>query len=606
MEDQGMMSYWWEIGKSDVNKVLFGVVRFLDQNQGYRQQANIRHMRLYGNLNVLGLTANTYSQTNALNSPFDRISLNIIQSCCDTVTNKIAKNKPKPTFLTSGGDYTLKKKAKNLDKFVQGQFYALDFFPKAQMVFRDACVFGTGALKIYREDDKICAERVFVDELQVDDSEAIHGTPRSMYQRKYVAREVLARMFPKAKDAIMHAPKAEQHTPAHKNISNNVLVVEAWHLPSNKEATDGRHVICIDTATLVDEKYEKEFFPFVFMRWNPMLLGFWGQGLAEQLVGLQVEINKILRTIQLSFHLMGSPAIFIENGSGIVSAHLSNEVGRIIKFSGTPPIHSAPNPVAPQLLEHLNTLYNRAYEIAGISALSAQSKKPGGLDSGRALREFNDIESERFITVGQMHERFYVDAAKQLIDLAKDIYTDLGEYSVKVKGRKFLEKIDWKDVDLEEDEYMMQVFPTSSLSQTPAGRLQDIQELIQAGFIDKNYALKLLDYPDLEGYMNLANAAIEDIEDLIEKIVDKGEYNPPEPYQNIIVGVQMCQNAYLKYRADGLEEEKLELLRRWMSEAQAMVMMAQEASAPAPMAPQAVPVAPPVSDILPNAPTQGV
>lgn len=609
MEDNtSFFQYWWELPKSSVHESIFGIVRFLDQNQGYRQQANIRHMRLYGNLNVLGMTANTYSQTASVSSPFDRISLNVVQSCCDTVTNKIAKNKPKPTFLTFGGDFTLKKKAKMLDKFVQGQFYNTEFYAKAQAVFKDAAVFGTGAMKIYREDGEICAERVFIDELQIDDAEAIYGNPRSIYQRKYVAREVLAKMFPTYKNQIMSAQKAEQHSPAHKNISNNVLVVEAWHLPSTKDSNDGRHIICINNQTLIDEKYSKDYFPFIFMRWNPMLLGFFGQGLAEQLVGLQVEINKILRVVQLSFHLMGSPALLVEAGSGIVAAHLNNEVGRIIKFQGTKPDHFAPPPVSNQLLEHLDRLYMRAYEIAGISQLSAQSKKPSGLDSGRALREFNDIESERFMVIGQMYEKFFCDAAKQFINIAKEIAADKGDYVVKVKGRKFLEQIAWSEIDLEDDQYQMQVFPTSMLSQTPAGRLQDIQELIQAGFIDKNYALKLLDYPDLEGYMNLANAAIDDIEDTIEAIMDKGEYSSPEPYQDLATGIKLMQSAYLKARTDNLEEEKMELMRRWISEAS---LLLQSAMGPAPAAlpspdmagtPTATPEAPAQSDLLPNLP----
>ena len=52
--------------------------------------------------------------------------------------------------------------------------------------------------------------------------------------------------------------------------------------------------------------------------------------------------------------------------------------------------------ISQDLFMHLDRLYNRSFEIAGISQLSAQSSKPSGLDSGRALREFSDIESERF------------------------------------------------------------------------------------------------------------------------------------------------------------------------------------------------------------------
>jgi hypothetical protein len=44
--------------------------------------------------------------------------------------------------------------------------------------------------------------------------------------------------------------------------------------------------------------------------------------------------------------------------------------------------------------------------------LSAAAQKPAGLDSGKALREYNDIESDRFMTIGQAYERYYLQLAK--------------------------------------------------------------------------------------------------------------------------------------------------------------------------------------------------
>ncbi|NJL22075.1 MAG: hypothetical protein HC895_16685, partial [Leptolyngbyaceae cyanobacterium SM1_3_5] len=92
----------------------------------------------------------------------DKITLNVIQSCCDTVTQKIAKNKPKPTFLTSGGDWTMQKRAKLLDKYVVGQFYALNLYKKGLKAFHGSTIFGTGAVKFYKADGKVCAENVFI------------------------------------------------------------------------------------------------------------------------------------------------------------------------------------------------------------------------------------------------------------------------------------------------------------------------------------------------------------------------------------------------------------------------------------------------------------
>lgn len=609
MENESLRTYWWKEDKSKLHETLFGILRHLDQNQAYIQQANLRNLRLYGNLNVLGLSATTYSQNQVSINPVDRITLNVVQSCCDTVTQKIAKNKPKATFLTEGGDFTLQKKAKLLDKYVMGQFNALGYYALANKAFMSGSIFGTGSIKFYKANGKINAEWVFIDELKVDNSEAMYGQPRSLYQTKFIAREVLVEMYPQYKSKIMEAKKPEQLTPGHSSLSTCIMVCEAWHLPSGKDAGDGRHVISIENEVLFDEKWEKDYFPFVFIRWNPRVLGFWGQGLAEQLTGIQVEINKLLRTAQILMNLV-TPHWLIEHGSKVISAQISNELGRLVKYTGIKPDYQAPNPVPPQLLEQIEALYRKAFEVAGVSQLAAQSKKPEGLDSGKALREFNDIESERFILVGQAYEQMALDASKIVIDFTKDLYKEDKEFAVTVKGRKFMEKIRWADIDLEDDQYLMQIFPTSFLSQTPSARLQDVQELIQAGFIDKANAMRLLDYPDLQEYMSLANAGIEDIENMIEAMVERGEAQTPEPFQNLQLGIQMMQSAYLRGRNDKVPEENLQLLIDWITEANRLLNQAPPsppAAIPATGAapgmpqgtPQAVPAAPPVSDIMP-------
>lgn len=557
-------------------------------------------MRLYGNLNVSGLSAQTYSST--VSSQTNRVTLNIVESCCDTVTQKIGKNQPKPTFITLGGEYLLKQKAKKLDKFIQGQFYEDSIYEKGPVILKDSTVFGTGMLHHFRSGKSIKSERVFMDEIMVDDAESIYGEPRNLYRHKFVPKELLCKLYPQYKAKIMACKSSENLKPVHSSLSNMILVVEAYHLATDEESKDGRRTMCIENEVLEDDKnYSKTYFPFSKMVWKNGLLGYFGVGLSEQLTGLQVEINKLLRTAQIAFNLC-VPKMMIENGSKVVLAHLNNEIGGFWKYSGIKPEWSVFQAVSPDLLQHIERLYSKAYEIAGVSQLAANSQKPAGLDSGKALRDFNDIESERFILVGKAYENFFMDCAKQKIELAKEIAAEGGDYTVKVSTKKFLETINWSDINLKSDEYQMQMFPTSMLSATPAGRLQDVQELIQAGMIDKQNGQRLLDFPDLESYNSLATAPIDDIDSMLENMIDNGLYATPEPYQNLSLGISMCQNAYLKAKTDKVPEENLELLRTWIKEAQNMVQPPQAPQGMPMGSPQAAPMAPPQSDLIPNAP----
>lgn len=575
----GIKAYWWKQDENELHKTVFDYVNRIENSQSYKSLENLRYLRLYQNYEVSGLNVSDYAKTETdfNRGTKNRVTLNVIHSMCDTVTSKITKNKPKPTFLTDGGDFTLQNKAKKLQKFVEGQFSSQRIYEKASRAFLDSCIFGTGVLKFFidRESKEIKCERVFVDEIIVDDAEAIYGEPRQIHQRKYIHKDVLKDMFPEHKGAIENSMTSGDEFNSGSSEHDMVKVIESWHLPSGPNAKDGKHAISIAGATLFEDIWDKPDFPFLFLKWTQRPLGFYGQGLAEQLQGIQLEINKILRTIQISMHLTSIPKVFLETSSKVVSAHINNEIGGIIKYAGTPPRYESVEAIGPALFSHLDRLYNRAFEIAGVSQLSAQSQKPSGLDSGAALREFNDIETERFMAIGQRYEQFFVDAARMTIRLAKELAEDVGDLSVNVKGGKFLETIKWKDVDMAEDKYLLDIFPTSSLPSTPSGRLQTIQEMLQAGLISREDGIKLLDFPDLQSVMNLQNAAIENIDKNIENMIDNGRYEPPEPYQNLGLLVKKTQEAYLFYKNQNAPEDRLELLRRYMDDANQLITRAQ-------------------------------
>jgi len=571
--------FWWQKEK-DAHRDIFDAVQTLVDDQDYHGDDNLNWLRLFQNKNSSGLTMDTYSRFAGSRS--ENVTLNIVHSMCTTVTSKIAKNRPKVTFLTSGGDYSLKRKAKLLDKYCNGQFYATDIYTVAPKVFLDACVFGTGVMKIYANDNGMQCDRIFPNEIIVDDAESFYGEPRQMFQRKVVSREVLMAEYPEFEKEILNATKAEYGNTGESITSNQVECVEAWHLASAKGASDGRHVICIDNVTLVDEPYDKDFFPFVFIRWTENLLGFWGQGLCEQLLGVQVEINKLLNRIQEQMHL-ATPKVFIESGSKISKAHINNEVWGVIEYTGTKPDFFVPRTTTGEVFSHLDRLFNRAYEVAGISAMAAQARKPAGLDSGVAIREFSDIQSERFMLVAQAYENLFLEAARQMIDIARDYFESGDDFKVISRGDKSIQNISWGEIDLQEDQYVMQIYPTALLSSTPAAKLQTVQEMAQAGILNPTEARALLDYPDLEAVNQLATAFIDDVDLLIEQMIEKGQYNPPETFSNLEFAIQRVQSAYLRAKIDGVPEERLELLRRYMDDAIRVIQtqqMAQQAAQP--------------------------
>jgi hypothetical protein len=594
------VSYWHKVAGEKVFSAITERIKFLQNQQGYQSKNIQDYMRAYQNMDQVGFATDTYTRTVRK----DKISLNIVASIIDTLTAKIAKHKPRPMFLTDGGDLDKQIKAKKLQKFVDGIFYGQKMYDLAPLIFRDGGIWGTGVLKVYEQDDQIKFERVFLDEIKVDDSEGLFQMPRNMVQMKAVPRETLIADFPEFEAQIKMAPRAQSYYSNIINSADHVWAIEAWHLKSGPKTKDGRHVICCETCTLSDDdKWNKDFFPFVFFRNNPRPLGFFGQGTTERINSIQTEINKLLRTAQLAMHLCAVPKVFVENGAKVSIPQLNNEIGGVIKYTGVKPSYEPLSAVPPEIFQQIDRLVRAAYEQEGISMLSAAAEKPAGLNSGKALREYNDIETERFSILAMAYENFFLEAVEHALDVGKDIYERKGSFEVQAKTKGFLETIDWKDIDLKRDQYLMQIFPTSMLSKTPAGRLQDVQEMVQAGFIGKEVGVKLLDFPDLEGVNNMITAAFDDIQDSIDRMIEKGDYNPPEPFQNLQLLIQMTQSSYLRARVNKVPEDRLELLRRYMDEAQSLMQGPQPQPMPqviqGPQSPVARPELAPQTDMLP-------
>lgn len=588
-------AFWWQ-EDSEPHESVSKFIQILRDEQDSYYSDIVTYMGLYNGRPLHSRYAHGSMQYALLRQP--RLTFNIIHSLCQAATSKIAKHKPAVSFLTEGGNYSQKRKSKLFRKLMQGQFYSMNMYPIAQKVFLDACITGTGVIKYYTEFDKIKSERVPVHELTIDPIEAETGNmPRQMFQTKKVSRHVLAEMFPEKKNEILSTESSiDEEYSEDERFSDMIECHEAWHLPSGPDAKDGRHVICIDTVTLLDEEWEKDHFPFTFIRWTENPTSFWGNGLAKEVKGIQVEINKLLARIQEQMHL-ATPKVFIEDSSKIVQSHLNNRVFGAIKYRGTPPQFFVPRSVDNAMFSHLDRLVDRAYEMTGISQLAAQSKKPVGLESGRALREFSDIESERFMVVGQAYEQLFMDAAERIINLIKDSYANNNEYIMSSFDSKTgLEKIKWSEIDLEEDEYVIQIRPIGSLPQTPSAKLASVAEMHMNGFFSTEEAHQLLDFPDLNKANNLKVAHIEVLDLIIEKIVEKGQYISPEPYMNLELGIQRVQQAYNMAILDEVPEPRKELLRRWITQANGLIeekiLKAKQASAPGP-APGAMPGAPP-------------
>ncbi len=584
-------SRWWT--EKDPSGLLFTSVGAIDRQHGFRRRAILDAYRFYGDTMISGFGPG--QDVDCAEVP--PLSFNVIRSITDTVHAETVQSQPKAMFSSTGGTWEGRQRCEKLTQFVSGVEDVCEFEETSSAVARDAILFGAGIAKIFDDEDEVVIERVLPGELYVDAYDAREGKPRSMYQVKHVDRSRLEAQYPGKSLPVSGASNNAEWLRSWGMTDTNsdlVVVVEAWHLPSTKKSKDGRHVIATSGGVLLDEKWEEQTFPFAILRWASPVIGFWPNGAAEQLAGIQYDINSLLDKIREHQDNFGSGFFLCEDGSE-PRAHNSDEIGRCVTFKRgtTPPTVVNPQVVSRDTYEQLDRYYQKAYQIFGVSEMAAQANNPAGVDSGKAMRTLAKIQSKRFVAFGQAWERWHMTVAKMVVRCARRIAERDPSYAVVYQDNEKTETIEWSECDLDEQDFVVKVFPVSALAGTPAEKFATANDLLVNGAIDPQQWARLIGQPDIKAAMQLNDAPHELIERLLGKMVVENRPISPEPFFDLAACYSLGVKAYNKAIVDDVPESRLDLLRNWIEQSKAL----QDAAAPPPAPPAIEAPMPPAPDM---------
>lgn len=576
---------WWKADKSKVYADVCPLVTHLRKTG--RRDRDVYHMRLYGNYDVAGQGVKIHAGWSLLEG---RTRYNLTASMVGTAASLVAASKPMPMYLTTDGDFSLQRKARQRTRVIEGQFWDTGVYDLDPKIFIDGAVVGTGALYgcIHPRTGKPYLERVLPLELVVDHTEAISGHPRSIYRVRLVAREVMEALYPKqaSKIATAGGPSSDDYSDWFLNrdtTCDQVLVYEAWHLDSSGDAGDGRHVLCVDTVDLVDEEYSWDRFPFAFFRWEDRIAGFWGCGIAEQCADAQWRINKLIQRVERLQDLGSNAWVFARGPEGLQlkPSQMTNLPMQVVPIQGDVQVitHSA---TPPDLQEQIQLIRQEKMEELGISQNVVAGEKPQGVTSAVGQRAADDIRSRRHVQHTKRWEAFHMEAAKLLEWLNDQVAEKDPSFTVRAVERRgraeFLRETKWKEVDLGgENKSRMRVFPVSALPSTPQGKWSAVQEWIEAGFVSRPFAMQLMDFPDLDAVQRIELADLDYVQWQVERMLD-GEDVYPEPYQDLSLATDIVRKSLLQADMMGAEDNVLQRLRDYIEECKAMLTEAQGAA----------------------------
>lgn len=604
---------WWPEDLSDEQRAsaLCGTAAYLKTTQTYRMRQLAVDVRMYCGLSVYSYAGSNVSKLDQTKSlPDDRPTFNLISSCTDTLVSRISQARPTPVFLTDNSDYKERHLAQALNQFILGEFYQVKAYDKGTQALRDSCVMGTGALKVYEDEHgKVAVDRVMITDLFVDANDAINGEPRQLYQLKLMDRDKLITQNPKSKTLLENCDNAfpDNSPDTGRTTADQIMVVEGWKLPSGPDAKDGRHTIACVNGIILDEVWEKDSFPFVWLLYSDPFLGFFGQGISTRLFGTQLTLNRILYTIARAITLVGVPRVFQEQNSKVVSSHNNNEIGVIVKYSGVKPSYEVAPCNAPELYAERDKLIQYGFQQEGVSMMQASSLKPQGLDSGAAQRTYDDISTDRMYTLSKKYSNLYIQLAYKITDVAMDIAKRDGKYQTIYPNKDGTKEIDLPAMKFLNDPFVIQCFDESSLPRDPAGRTATVIEWVQSGMITLKEGRRLMRAPmDLEQNEKLSNASEERIFKYLDEIVETGKYTPPDSFMDLVLAEELTVQYYNLYVAANLEEKKAQKLRDFFTQIQALKLASAPPPMPGPMVAPANPTPTPTSDMLPNTNAQPV
>lgn len=592
---QSATAFKWWLAQDDntLCSQLLSTTEYLKRvNQMRVKQASV-FTRLFSGKPLYNFLASNATLDNSNQLPIGRPTANVVYSCIDTLTSRIGSDRPEPTFLTDGGDYKQRRLSKEANQFILGEFHREKVYQKRLLSFRDSCVLGNGFTKVFAKDGKVCLERTIETEILTDYNDSYYGSPTQLIQIKLVDRSTFLELFPDHENIIEDAThgNVDQTPRSTETVADQFIIAEGWHLKSAAEAEDGRHVIVCSAGVILDESYEHNYFPFVKDSYNPNVVGWYAQGLTEILMPTQMELYRILIIASQSIELMGVPRILIEEMSKILETSFNNRIGSIIKYRNTPPQFVTTPSLGPDIMPWVQWLTQNAYEIAGISSLSAAGVKPPGLNSGEAIRSADEVQENRFSALQQRYQDGFTDLAYKWIDCAKDIVDSTGKsYKTVFAGKDGVREIDFKSIGMLKDTYVIQLYEQSSLPKDPAGRQAKLSEMLASGEITSQEFRRLSNFPDLKQSDQLAAALEERILYSLDQIID-GDKNfdfskiAPDPFilDPSDLATTLTVNYINKYSITNLEEEKMDWLRTYFTQIQDLKQQAQ------PPQPQAMP-----------------
>ncbi len=585
-------------------KKLFALVSQLSNDNEARRRRILRNLRLYEGRELSDLTASAYYQ-NFTGGAWDNYRVQLSRALVSTATAKIAgKQRPKAMFCVTNGDWSVKRKAKKKERFVeavmqQRQDGGHDAYEVLLESFKDCAYADCGATKFWPdfEGKRIVIERVLPWELVFDPRETRSGTPLNWFHDYGYDRFKLAARFPKFEREIMAAPSINETSPGrdegNAKAARQVRVVEGWRVALSKDKP-GVHCISVGGVDLTGgEEWRWTFAPFELQVWEKWRIGCLGTSLVEITAAICEEVNQAYdrwsQAERLGSQMIGQAE---ENSVRPEDIESNKQMTWILRNAGTPPVTiQAPETQGAASMAWFRQGIELAFNMSGVSQADSAAQREEGLASGEAQRTVATIKSERFAVQWQSYERVgAIGATRQILRCADEIYDVVGDdFTVSYADGAYLQELKYADLNVELPDEAIQVYAVSGLVNTPADRLDLAEKLFNMGILSQDGFLRVIQAKDIDRELERMNTQEALLEKYMEQWRDyegkddiesgKFKYRGPKKWLNLEEAIVQVGRAYMQAEIDEAPDQNLEWFIKFLGDCDTLLQRLAEKQA---------------------------
>ena len=528
-------------------KLIKNILEIESYQKAWRQKCR-RNLILYEFTPNMDLTSQNDSTTvgfynagNAENTSM--IQENVIRSCIDTLGSKIASQKVTPFFNTVNGTFREIQVVKAAQQFFDILYDELNVNKVVVQAFVDSCITDRGIIYVNKDNKNI--ERIQPWQFFFDPREYAYGQ-------------------------LTHCAFKKTDYPAslltEKTDLQTVTLHEYWSIKEHIHAT------YIEELNKVSfDKWDANILPFAILRWSNPVKASSSTCVVDLLFGIQKQINYLLSQIKDASKSSFGIKYIVPTDSDVKINRLNNSNGEVIEYTPqmTPNGVMPVQPITPAFMDGqwftaLQQFKQDAYEMVGISQLSAMSQKPSGLNTGVGLQTMEDIESDRFETQLNSVIRVYVDIAK----ICMEVFDPLEEV---LPSSIYRGHITWKDITEARNLMSIQFSSLDKISKDPVVKQQIISQWVNSGYISRAHAMQLMEVPDDTRGYSLMNNSLNAVMSVIDDCVEKDIYDVPIYIDTALLKEEITSTLLSLKAAQNPENEvDIQKLQRLMYNVEAM------------------------------------